>query len=218
MEYIGKKQEIVCTPTLFERVIDLKNVLLTLLDQQIRTRDDHVTVVQTVVMVRRHQQEYGIIDMVIIEQGVSQSVLSQFPLLLVCVKIWVDDHMRDVRVSQSRPVKVRAGVLGPQQEYVNNQSLIKKMPSNPRASFCLSSKSTPYKSPSLRPKTNYSLYASLQPFYLLYQENSTSLPKTPPSPQASSALRVQRDDNTCDILASSLSMGSSHLSSRHSLG
>ena len=138
MEYIGKKQEIVCTPTLFERVIDLKNVLLTLLDQQIRTRDDHVTVVQTVVMVRRHQQEYGIIDMVIIEQGVSQSVLNQFPLLLVCVKIWVDDHMRDVRVSQSRPVKVRAGVLGPQQEYVNNQSLIKKMPSNPRASFCFS--------------------------------------------------------------------------------
>ena len=51
MEHIGKKQEIVCTPTLFERVIDLKNVLLTLLDQQIRTRDDHVTVVQTVVMI-----------------------------------------------------------------------------------------------------------------------------------------------------------------------
>ena len=136
MEYIGEQEERVYTPTLFERVIDLKNVLLTLLDQQIRTRDDHVTVVQTVVMVRRHQQEYGIIDMVIIEQGVSQSVLSQFPLLLVCVKIWVTDHMRDVRVSQSRPVKVRAGVLGPQQEYVNNQSLIKKMPSNPRASFC----------------------------------------------------------------------------------
>lgn len=126
MEYIGEQEERVYTPTLFERVIDLKNVLLTLLDQQIRTRDDHVTVVQTVVMVRRHQQEYGIIDMVIIDQGISQSVLSQFPLLLVCVKIWVTDHMRDVRVSQSRPVKVRAGVLGPQQEYVNKQSFKKR--------------------------------------------------------------------------------------------